>query len=64
MYNRQKLEAVSEDSEELRFGNSCYYIQFEERSHTAIYGHAYRFYLQDAVDDVPEYIVHWDNFVR
>ena len=27
-----------------------------------MYGHAYRFYLEDAVDDVSEYIVNWENF--
>lgn len=29
-----------------------------------MFGHRYWFYLQDAVDDVPEYVVHWDNFVQ
>jgi mRNA (guanine-N7-)-methyltransferase len=27
-----------------------------------MYGHAYRFFLEDAVEDVPEYIVNWENF--
>ena len=30
--------------------------------HQGVYGHAYRFFLEDAVEDVPEYLVHWDNF--
>ena len=61
---RAKLDEVSEDSPELRFGNSCYFVEFTERKHQGMYGHAYRFYLQDAVDDVPEYVVHWENFVK
>jgi hypothetical protein len=27
-----------------------------------LFGHRYWFYLKDAVEDVPEYIVHWQNF--
>ncbi|BEI83443.1 hypothetical protein CcaverHIS002_0400470 [Cutaneotrichosporon cavernicola] len=49
--------------DELSFGNSCCQITFAERHHQGIYGREYRFYLQDAVEDVPEYIVDWDNFV-
>ena len=41
-----------------------YKIRFEDRENRPIFGHRYWFYLQDAVDDVPEYVVHWDNFVR
>jgi mRNA (guanine-N7-)-methyltransferase len=62
--SRSKLAAVPEESDDLRFGNSCYHVKFDEREHIGMYGHAYHFYLQDAVDDVPEYIVHWDNFVE
>jgi len=58
-----KLDEVPE-GEELRYGNSCYAISFKERRHKGIYGHEYNFYLEDAVEDVPEYIVDWDNFVR
>ncbi|ORX33622.1 mRNA capping enzyme-domain-containing protein [Kockovaella imperatae] len=57
-----RLKAIPED-EDLRFGNGCYSVQFEERRHKGLYGHAYHFYLEDAVDDVPEYIVDWENFV-
>lgn len=58
----ERLDAVPE-GEDLLFGNSCYQIQFYERRHPGVYGHEYRFYLQDAVEDVPEYVVDWDNFV-
>ncbi|OCF58016.1 hypothetical protein L486_04043 [Kwoniella mangroviensis CBS 10435] len=59
-----KLNELPEDDEELRFGNSCYYVQFSERKHKGIYGHQYRFFLMDAVEDVPEYVVDWENFVN
>lgn len=59
---RTRLAEVPEDDEELRFGNSVYYIQFDERKHKGMYGHRYRFFLTDAVEDVPEYLVNWDNF--
>lgn len=59
----ERLNQLSEDDEDLRFGNSCYYVQFAERRHKGIYGHQYRFFLTDAVEDVPEYLVNWDNFV-
>ena len=29
-----------------------------------LYGHRYRFFLKDAVEDVPEYVVQWGPFVR
>ncbi|KAL7419707.1 mRNA cap guanine-N7 methyltransferase [Cryptotrichosporon argae] len=58
----QRLDAVPDDAP-LAFGNSCFSIEFVERAHKGVYGHQYRFYLTDAVEDVPEYIVHWDNFV-
>ena len=56
----ERLGEVGDD--DLQFGNSCYYVQFSERRHKGMYGHAYRFYLTDAVEEVPEYIVNWDNF--
>ncbi|WOO85154.1 mRNA cap guanine-N7 methyltransferase [Vanrija pseudolonga] len=58
----ERLEQIPE-GEPLEFGNSCYSITFEERHHKGIYGHAYHFYLEDAVEGVPEYTVDWDNFV-
>lgn len=52
------------DGEPLEFGNACYDIKFDFRDEFPIYGHRYSFYLQDAVEDVPEYLVEWDNFER
>ena len=61
---REHLDELPEDAEELSWGNSVYKIRFEERDRRPMFGHRYWFFLQDAVDDVPEYVVHWDNFVR
>lgn len=47
----------------LVFGNSVYSVKFDTREHDSMYGHRYTFYLQDAVEEVPEYVVYWDNFV-
>ncbi|KAJ7582930.1 mRNA capping enzyme-domain-containing protein [Mycena floridula] len=60
----ENLDAVADDSDDLSFGNAVYQIRFEDRKNRPIYGHRYWFFLQDAVEDVPEYIVQWDNFVQ
>ncbi|KNZ53110.1 mRNA cap guanine-N7 methyltransferase [Puccinia sorghi] len=51
------------------FGNSVYQIRFpypltSREQLDQVYGHRYSFYLQDAVEDVPEYFVLWEPFVR
>ncbi|KAG6919996.1 hypothetical protein DXG01_013345 [Tephrocybe rancida] len=60
----EHLDAIPPDATDLSFGNSVYKIRFDEREHKSVFGHKYWFFLQDAVDDVPEYIVHWENFVE
>ncbi|GJE97968.1 mRNA cap guanine-N7 methyltransferase [Phanerochaete sordida] len=60
----ERLDAIPEDAKELEFGNKVYKIRFEQRDERPLYGHRYWFYLKDAVEDVPEYVVHWDNFVK
>ncbi|KAH8833563.1 mRNA capping enzyme-domain-containing protein [Flagelloscypha sp. PMI_526] len=57
-------ELNSQPPGKLDFGNSVYQIRFEDRDNRPLYGDKYHFYLKDAVDNVPEYIVHWDNFAR
>lgn len=59
-----RLDQIPADSPELSFGNSVYSIKFESREPRPLYGHRYSFFLQDAVEDVPEYVVHWDAFVQ
>lgn len=61
---RERLDALPEDAEDLSFGNSVYRIRFDERENKPIFGHKYWFFLQDAVENVPEYIVRWQNFIE
>jgi mRNA (guanine-N7-)-methyltransferase len=56
--------SLPDDAPEWSFGNEFYKITFDERGdELPLYGQRYTFYLQDAVDNVPEYVVHWDHFV-
>ncbi|KIY67719.1 guanine-N(7)-methyltransferase [Cylindrobasidium torrendii FP15055 ss-10] len=59
-----RLDELPDDAQDLEFGNDVYKIKFDERQHEGLYGHKYSFFLQDAVDDVPEYLVHWTPFVK
>jgi len=59
----EQLDEVPLDQDELSFGNSVYKIRFDNRE-KPVFGHKYWFYLKDAVEDVPEYVVQWDNFVQ
>lgn len=61
---RERLDALPKGAKDLSFGNSVYTIRFESRTERPLFGHRYWFFLKDAVDDVPEYIVHWENFVK
>ncbi|KZV92849.1 guanine-N(7)-methyltransferase [Exidia glandulosa HHB12029] len=45
------------------WGNSVYSFRFDSLTDRPMFGHRYSFFLKDAVDDVPEYVVHWDNFL-
>jgi mRNA (guanine-N7-)-methyltransferase len=54
-------EAQEADPDALEFGNTVYRIRFDA-ARGPLYGHRYVFYLQDAVEDVPEYVVYWDEF--
>ncbi|TFK26413.1 hypothetical protein FA15DRAFT_293491 [Coprinopsis marcescibilis] len=58
------LDALPPDAEELSFGNSVYKIKFDQRDTKPRFGHRYWFFLQDAVENVPEYVVQWDCFVE
>ena len=59
-----RLDQIPAEASDLSFGNSVYSIKFESRESRPLYGHRYSFFLQDAVEDVPEYIVHWEPFVQ
>jgi mRNA (guanine-N7-)-methyltransferase len=58
------LDDIPPDQDDLTFGNSVYKIRFEDRKQKPVFGHKYWFFLKDAVENVPEYIVRWDNFVQ
>ncbi|EJD05943.1 mRNA-methyltransferase [Fomitiporia mediterranea MF3/22] len=62
----ERLDALppDQDRSDLSFGNSVYKIKFDDRERKPVFGHRYSFFLRDAVEDVPEYVVHWDNFVQ
>ncbi|GAA5991141.1 hypothetical protein JCM11641_004044 [Rhodosporidiobolus odoratus] len=55
----------------LEFGNSVYRVKFDSRDplvdettgEVSVFGHRYTFFLQDAVEEVPEFVVYWDEFV-
>ena len=58
------MDDLPPDTKDLTFGNSVYKIRFENRAGRPIFGHRYHFFLRDAVEDVPEYVVHWDVLAR
>ncbi|GAA6024958.1 hypothetical protein JCM11491_001317 [Sporobolomyces phaffii] len=63
----EKLSHVPDDSPQLAYGNTVYGIKFDTRtppSEETWFGHRYTFFLQDAVEEVPEYVVYWDKFVE
>ncbi|KAI9227679.1 MAG: guanine-N(7)-methyltransferase domain-containing protein, partial [Piptocephalis tieghemiana] len=43
----------------LEFGNRILNIRFDQRDTFPIFGHRYHFALEDAIDDCPEYLVHF-----
>jgi len=59
----EHLDNIPPNAEDLSFGNSVYKITFDNRERP-LFGHKYWFFLQDAVENVPEYVVQWDNFVQ
>jgi len=62
----ERLDALppTQDLSELQFGNSVFRIRFDDRDRRPVFGHRYWFFLQDAVEDVPEYMVRWDHFLQ
>ncbi len=54
---RERLKALPGD--ELKFGNDIYSIEFEQKQTMALFGHKYEFFLADAVENVPEFVVDW-----
>lgn len=58
----KKLKSESDDK--LQIGNSIYSIRFERRDRFDKFGSKYWFHLEDAIDDCPEYLVHFPTFQK
>lgn len=58
---RKRLE---EAAGELKFGNALYQIRFEQIDEFPMFGHRYWFQLEDAIDDLPEFLVDFDTLTR
>ncbi|KAF9571781.1 mRNA cap guanine-N7 methyltransferase [Mortierella alpina] len=58
----KKLKSESDDK--LQIGNSIYSIRFERRDSFEKFGAKYWFHLEDAIDDCPEYLVHFPTFQK
>ena len=52
------------NSNSLRFGNSVFSIEFEQNTSFPVFGCRYKFFLEDAIYSLPEYLVHFPTFVR
>ncbi len=57
------LLSIIPEGDPLTIVNPVFKITFDEREHKGAFGHAYSFYLEDAIDDCIEYIVNWEEFV-
>ena len=58
--DRKKLRSI----QGLHFGNAVYSITFDQKDEYPLFGHRYRFDLMDAIDDCPEYLIHFPTLVK
>ncbi len=58
-----KIVSRIQKADGLQFGNSVYQIRFEKKEFPK-YGAKYWFQLEDAIDDCPEYLVHFPTFEK
>ncbi|KAJ1915601.1 mRNA cap guanine-N7 methyltransferase [Mycoemilia scoparia] len=58
----KKLRSLKGD--QLEWSNSVYKVRFEQKSKYPVFGHKYWFTLKDALDDCPEYLVHFPTFIK
>ncbi|KAH3903388.1 probable mRNA cap guanine-N7 methyltransferase [Saccharomycodes ludwigii] len=65
---RYKLNKMNKDMEKPAWGNSIYKVRFENNEYikngyefTSPYGQMYTFYLKDAIDNVPEYVIPFET---
>jgi len=58
------VDRVLKSPDKRRFGNEYYSVEFEDDScKFPHYGAKYTFELQDAIEGVPEFLVHWETLV-
>lgn len=62
--NSSVLFRKLKEAEGLEFGNDIYKIRFDQKTSFDKYGHRYHFYLKDAIDDCPEYLMHFESFKK
>jgi mRNA (guanine-N7-)-methyltransferase len=62
--NAQLLIKHLDYIKELKFGNDVYSVEFIQRETRPEFGHEYRFYLMDAIDDCPEFLAYSQSFKR
>jgi len=55
------VERVQVAPDRLKFGNQFYSVQFEEAGKFPLFGAKYTFHLEDAVESVPEFLVHFET---
>ncbi|PVU85455.1 hypothetical protein BB559_006384 [Furculomyces boomerangus] len=46
------------------FGNSVYHVRFEEKYSKKVFGRGYWFTLEDAIEDCPEYLIHFPTLQK
>jgi len=62
--NGSRIVKNIRNSETNSFGNSLYSITFEDKENFNLFGSKYYFKLEDAIDDCPEYLVHFPTFIN
>ncbi|KAG0147205.1 hypothetical protein CROQUDRAFT_656311 [Cronartium quercuum f. sp. fusiforme G11] len=58
----RRLDAMNGSS--TAWGNPVYEVRFQALQPRPVFGYKYNFYLKDAVEHVPEYVVFWEPFVQ
>ncbi|PWN50378.1 hypothetical protein IE53DRAFT_98188 [Violaceomyces palustris] len=56
----RRLESLPSDK--LAFGNKYYKVVFDQKESQPPFGNRYTFFLEDAVENVPEFVVDWRTF--
>jgi len=62
--NGSRIVKNIRNSKNNSFGNSLYSITFQDKENFSLFGSKYYFKLEDAIDDCPEYLVHFPTFIN